>query len=61
MFGWFKKDPLETLNKEYQLVLKQAMESQRNGNIRLYAELTEKAESIRANIVELQASQESTS
>lgn len=60
MFGWFKKDPVETLNKEYQLILKQAMESQRNGNIRLYAELTEKAESIRERIVEIEAQQNTT-
>ncbi len=50
MLGWLKPDPLKTLNKQYQAKLAEAMMSQRNGNIRRYAELTQEAESIRDSI-----------
>jgi hypothetical protein len=53
MFGWLKSDPTEKLNKKSHAKLKEAMESQRNGDIRLYAELTEEAESILDSMVEL--------
>jgi hypothetical protein len=46
MFGLFKTDPLKKLRKEYDKVLLDAMNAQRNGNIRLYAQLTEQADSI---------------
>ncbi|GAB1264176.1 hypothetical protein NBRC116493_10270 [Aurantivibrio infirmus] len=50
MFGWLKKDPIKKLDAQYQAKLKEAMESQRNGNIRRYAELTQQAESIRESM-----------
>ena len=53
MFGWLKSDPLEKLEKKYQAKLKEAMETQRNGNIRRYAELTQEAESIRESMTAL--------
>lgn len=56
MFGWFKKDPLKKLRDEYHQVLKEGMESQRNGDLKRYAALTEKAESIQSAIVELEQS-----
>lgn len=46
MFGLFKKDPKEKLNKEYKALLEQAMQAQRNGDIRTYSELSEKADKI---------------
>lgn len=46
MFGWLKANPVKKLEKDYQAKLKEAMESQRNGNIRGYAELTAEAEAI---------------
>lgn len=46
MFSIFKKDPSAKLQKEYQEVLEQAMQAQRKGDIRLYSELSDKAEGI---------------
>ena len=42
----FKKDPVKQLNKEYQAILEQAMQAQRKGDIKLYSELTDKAETV---------------
>ena len=50
MFGWLKSDPIENLEKQYKAKLKEAMETQRNGNIRRYSELTQEAESILESI-----------
>ena len=55
MFGWLKPDPVKKLDKQYQAKLKEAMETQRNGNIRRYAELTQEAESIRESLEALKA------
>lgn len=44
MFNLFKPDPLKKLRKAYSALLTEAMQAQRNGNIRLYSELTAKAE-----------------
>ncbi len=44
MFGFFKADPKKKLDKEYKALLEQAMQAQRNGDIRKYSELTELAE-----------------
>tara|TARA_R110001599_G_scaffold60986_1_gene169473 strand:+ start:395 stop:577 length:183 start_codon:yes stop_codon:yes gene_type:complete len=44
MFGLFRKNPLEKLEKSYQSKLQQAMEAQRSGNIQRYAELSEEAD-----------------
>ena len=46
MFGLFKKNPLEKLEKDYQSKLQQAMEAQRSGNIQGYAELSVEADGI---------------
>lgn len=51
MFGWFKSDPKEKLNKAYLLKLEEAMHAQRNGNIRLYSELTAEAERLHQQIL----------
>ncbi|MGB0238342.1 MAG: DUF6435 family protein [Cycloclasticus pugetii] len=55
MFGWLKPDPVKKLDKQYQAKLKEAMETQRNGNIRRYAELTQEAESIRESMEAIKA------
>lgn len=54
MFGLFRKNPLEKLNKDYQDKLQQAMEAQRSGNIQKYAELSEEADSIYQQIKALE-------
>lgn len=46
MFGILKTDPLKKLQKEYEKISAQAVEAQRNGNIELFAELSQKAEEI---------------
>lgn len=54
MFGIFKTDPIKKLRKEYDQKLEQAMLSQRNGNLRLFADLTEESEAIWKKIQELE-------
>lgn len=46
MFGFFKRDPKQKLQQQYEAVLEQAMHSQRNGDLRTYAQLTEQAQAI---------------
>lgn len=53
MFGLFKKDPKKALEKKRAQILEQAMQRQRNGDIRGYSELTEEAEKIFAEIQKL--------
>ncbi|MDA9285360.1 DUF6435 family protein [Pseudomonadales bacterium] len=50
MFSFLKADPLKKLNKAYQKKLGEALQAQRNGNIRGYSLLTEEAEAIWAEI-----------
>jgi hypothetical protein len=50
MLSWFKPNPLKKLDKQYQAKLKEAMEYQRNGNIRRYSEVTQEAENIRLSL-----------
>ena len=54
MFGLFRKNPLEKLEKGYQDKLQQAMEAQRSGNIQRYAELSEEADGIYQKIKALE-------
>ncbi|RMD96004.1 MAG: Lacal_2735 family protein [Bacteroidetes bacterium] len=44
MFGFFKKDPIAKLQKEYERLLEKARDTQRKGDIKGYAALMEKAE-----------------
>ncbi|MDF2177008.1 DUF6435 family protein [Aliiglaciecola sp. CAU 1673] len=46
MFSWFKSDPTKKLRKQYDTLLEQGMQAQRAGNMRLYAELSAKAEAL---------------
>lgn len=55
MFGWFKKDPIAKLDKEYKTKLQDAMIMQRNGKIREYSFLTAEAEKIREKMEALKA------
>lgn len=55
MFGLFRKDPAKKLQNDYESILSQAMIAQRNGDIRTYSELSEKAEAIRLKIAAVQA------
>lgn len=46
MFGFLKPDPARKLRKQYDAKLDQALQAQRNGNIRGYADLTAEAQAI---------------
>ena len=49
MFGLFSsnnKNAIKKLDKHYHSLLKQAMEAQRAGNIQLYSEISEQADSV---------------
>lgn len=50
MFSIFKSNPVKKLNKRYEVKLEQAMQAQRNGDIKSYAMITEEAEAIAAQI-----------
>lgn len=50
MFGLFSGNSEKKRQKRYQDLLKQAMQAQRSGNIRLYSELSEQAEGVRNEI-----------
>jgi len=56
MFGLFKKkNPLEALESEYRSILEKAMHAQRNGDLKLYAALTEEAEEVMKKIEALKS------
>ena len=52
MFSFLKSDPIKKLDKEYGELLEKPMQAQRSGDIRLYSELTEQAEAVKAKIDE---------
>ncbi|MDP2715394.1 DUF6435 family protein [Rheinheimera sp.] len=54
MFGWLKSDPVKKLRKAYDHKLEQAMHAQRNGDMRLYADLTAESEEIWQKIQQLE-------
>ncbi|NVK24954.1 MAG: Lacal_2735 family protein [Gammaproteobacteria bacterium] len=56
MFGIFKVNPVKKLEKQHALKLEQAMHAQRNGDIRLYSQLTAEAEDIYSKIKEIESS-----
>lgn len=54
MFGFFKKDPVKKLQKEYENLMAEAMQIQRSGDLKLYAKKIEAAEAIQNKIEELE-------
>ncbi|WP_404364604.1 DUF6435 family protein [Marinobacter sp.] len=50
MLGFLKGDPVKKLQKEYEKKLTEAMQAQRNGDIRTYSTLTEEAEAMYAKL-----------
>lgn len=57
MFSFLKKDPISKLNKQYTVLLEQALEAQRRGDIRSYSELTSEAEKVAEKIDYLKSNQ----
>ena len=54
MFGWMKSDPVKQLRKQYHAKLEEALQAQRNGNIRQYSFLTAEAEKLREKLEEIE-------
>ena len=54
MFNLFKKDPIKELKKQYAKKLEEALQFQRNGDIKTYSILTQEAEKILAEIDQLE-------
>ena len=54
MFGWMKRDPQKQLRKQYHAKLEEALQAQRNGNIRQYSFLTAEAEKLREKLIEIE-------
>ncbi len=53
MFGLFKKDPVKRLEKDHQRLMEEAMNLQRNGDLKGYAAKLAEAEKVMDQIVEL--------
>lgn len=46
MFGMFKSSPTKKMRKQYDTLLEKAMNAQRNGDMKSYAQLTEASETL---------------
>jgi len=57
MFGLFRANKAQKLKKRYHVLLEQAMEAQRSGNIRLYSELSEQADGVMKELQEAEKSE----
>lgn len=53
MFGLFKKDPIKKLEKKYLELMEEAMEIQRGGDIKAYAQKSAEAEKVAEEIERL--------
>lgn len=56
MFGFFKKDPKKALEQQYRKLMEEAMQIQRTGDLRAYADKIAEAEEIAKQIEALQKS-----
>lgn len=54
MFSLFKKDPIKELRKSYLLKLEQAMNAQRNGDIKAYSHISSEADGMHKQILKLE-------
>jgi hypothetical protein len=55
MFGLFKKDPVKKLEKKYLKLMEEAMEIQRGGDIKAYAQKSSEAEKVAEEIERLKS------
>ena len=55
MFSFFKANPIKKLTKLQDIKLEQAMQAQRNGDMKSFAQLTYEADEIEQQIVALTA------
>ncbi len=56
MFKFFKKDPAKKLQSDYEEKLRNAMQAQRNGDMRTFSTLSEEASKILEEINDLKRS-----
>lgn len=54
MFSIFKANPTKKLNKLIDIKLEQAMHVQRNGDIKLYSQLTFEADQMQKKVLEIE-------
>jgi hypothetical protein len=54
MLSIFKRDPVKKLKKAYMQKLEQAMNAQRNGDIRAYSAITQEAEILHKEITKIE-------
>ncbi|PKF61023.1 hypothetical protein CW745_11975 [Psychromonas sp. psych-6C06] len=57
MFSLFKSNPIKKLNKQLSRKLEEAMNAQRNGNIRLYSQLSYEAQEIEKQLIIIEKQQ----
>ena len=55
MFGWFKSDPIKKIRTEISTKEEEAMQLQRNGKLREFAELTKEIEGLQDQLDALRA------
>lgn len=55
MFSIFKANPTKKLTKALDIKLEQAMQAQRNGDIKKYSKLTFEADEIQKEILEIES------
>lgn len=53
LFGFLKSDPAKKLQKQYAQLMETAMQVQRSGDLRAYAQKIEEAEAVQAEIEKL--------
>ncbi|MFC5078186.1 hypothetical protein VTH8203_04321 [Vibrio thalassae] len=56
MFSFLKSNPAQKLKKRHSMLLEQAMQAQRNGDIRTYSRLTAEAEEVFKQIQDISPS-----
>lgn len=57
MFSLFRRNPTKKLKKRHSMLLEQAMQAQRRGDIRTYSILTAEAEDLFAEIKQMHSSE----
>jgi len=58
MFGWFKSDPKKKLQKQIDSKMTRAVEFQRNGKLREYAELMKEVETLEKELSALESAEQ---
>lgn len=57
MFSFLRKNPVKKLEKQYLLLMEEARDLQRSGDLRAYAQKLDEAEALQDKIANLKAAQ----